>query len=187
MIKNKQILITMTTRDKITFPENESKFESESDLMVAIRYSNLGSNLDIAKLLLENYVESGTSINKVDDEGKTLLITSLCMYKKYVDIDIIKLIIEKGAYINKKLNPLTDILDKLEGEGIIPNKLKKEINNITNSYTCENIPLISALDNDHFDIIRFLLEKDCDINEKSFHGDTFLISAVMSNKIKALK
>ena len=160
----------MTTRDKITFPENEkSKYESESDLMVAIRFSKLGTNFDIAKSLLDNYDD----INKEDTEGKTLLVTSLSMNKTYIDTNIIKLIIEKGAHINKKIHPFIDYINKFESE--IPNELKKKINNLINEYSDKNSPLTCAYRNYHLDILQILLEKGANINEQDKYGDTILI------------
>ena len=170
----------MTIRDKITFPENEKlKYELESNLIVSIRYSKLGSNLDIAKYLIENYGD----INKEDLVGKTLLIRSLTMEQTYVDTNIIKFIILKGANVNKKVNALIEQTNKSG----ISNKLKTKINDLINDHEYEHCPLILAFENKYFDIIKLLLEKGADVNITDQSGNTLLMRSVYYGEVDAVR
>ena len=171
----------MTTRDSITFPENEkSKYESKTDLMVAIELSLLGTNLDIAKSLLENY----GNIDQEDGDGRTLLVNALLMNSQYINKEIIKCIIEKGASVNKIPNPYKNVNDKIVQEEKITEELIEYVNDCIEKRYKNYIPLILAAKKNDVDILKFLLEKGADINEKDNNDDTILRIGCRDNKIE---
>lgn len=168
----------MTSRDQITFPENEKKseYDDKSDLMVAIKFSKLGKNFDIAKELLEKYDD----INKIDDEGKTLLIKTLFSSNEHLNKDIIKLIIEKGSHVSKLVNPFISLSDKIEKETTYPISLLTKIKETINKYT-DFLPLTISIDRNDFETAKLLLEKGANVNELNRHGDTLLIKSVFNS------
>ena len=175
----------MTTRDQITFPENydKSNVKSESDLMVAIRFSKLGNNLEIAKSLLENYGD----INKQDKKGRTLLINALLIEDDTVNTEIIKIIIEKGANVNKIINPIIPFLNKLTTENLISSELSQDIHDCINKRYDDNIPLMLALEKNYVDIMDILLEKGANIDERNSDGYTILIKSIRNKNLEAIK
>lgn len=170
----------MTTRDSITFPENiKSKYESQSDLMVAIELSKLGDNFDIAKSLLENY----KNINEEDEEGKTLLIKTLLMDAKYVNTKIIIHIIEKGANVNKTSNPF---INAIIGTQIRP-ELMKHVNNYVNKRYSQYIPLILATQMNYVDVVKKLFEQGANIEEKNSIDETMLYAACRNGNLELVE
>lgn len=181
--------ITMTTKERINFPQyrTASEYDNESELMTAIRFTTLIGNYDLAIELLDKYEDINKDINKEDDDEKTLLINVLLMDSPYLNPNFIKLIIEKGANVNKKINPLIDIIEKLEEHDIIKKKFKNYIDkSITKYYENEKIihvPLLLAASKSYNDIVNILLEKGANINDRDAKGRTLLINAVKNNNI----
>ena len=169
----------MSIRNQITLPENTTS-KNSSDLMLAITFSKLGNNYDLSKLLLENY----GNINKIDKDGKTLLINVLLLNNEYINNDIIKLIIDKGAYINKIPNPFLKMISELEDsvDAVIIEKFKKNTD-IISSFT----PLILATKKNNIEIVKYLLGKGANIDEQDDNGDTFLIAAVENTYFEIFK
>lgn len=171
----------MSIRDSITIPKNKKICDyEESDLLLAIRFSKLGTNFDIAKKLLESY----GNINKVDKNECTLLITSLFLDEEYINTNIIKLIIEKGANINNSNHEIMHFINKLENEEFLSNKLKKALVHCIDGIHTNYIPLIIASSTD---IVEFLLEKGANINEQNEFKKTFLIKNVEYGNIEYVK
>ena len=174
----------MTTRDLITFPENKTKseYESQSDLLLAIEFSKLGTNLEIAKTLLENY----GNIDKQDKESRTLLVNSLLLNPEYVDTEIIKyIILVKGANINKLTNPYKNEMNKIvekDTECFI-----ECINNLINERYAKYVPLILAARRNYNDVINILLERGCNVDEKDYYDDNLLSIACSYNKTELVK
>lgn len=173
----------MTTREQITLLENynKSQYDTDSDLELAIRFSKLGNNLEIAKTLLENHGD----INKQDTNGRSLLINSLLFIADFVDTEIIKLILEKGADVNKTSHPIIPIINKLTSEGTITKELSDDFMKLVNKKYCVYIPLL--LCGYQVDIIKLLLEKGANINEQNKIGYTLLISSTRSQYTEAIK
>ena len=172
----------MNTRDQIILPENDilSKYDSHTDLILAIRFSKLENNLDIAKSLLENY----ENINFIDKNGKTLLINVLMLPIEHINMDIIKLIIDKGSHLDKIPNPFIFAIDVLKKSIDIEllNKLFETSKNWNS-----NVPLILAARKNNIEIVKYLLVKGANINLQECNGDTLLIVAAEQNNYEILK
>ena len=174
----------MSIRDSITFPENKkSEYETESDLMIAIKLSLLGTNLDIAKSLLENY----GNINSEDEEGRTILINSLLMDSTYLNKEIIKYIIEQGANVNKLSNQFINVMDKIYQQDTITEGLIKYVNDCIDKRNSRYVPLIMATDKNYVDVATLLLEKGSKIDEKNDNDETMLSVACRYKRIELIE
>ena len=171
----------MTIRSQITLPENIklSNYEKESDLLLAIRFSKLASNFEIAKTLLESY----GFINKIDKNGKTLLINVLTLEDEHINMDIIKLIIDKGAHTSKTPNLFIKIITELENlldaEAIDNFKEKMKVSNC--------VPLTLAIRKKNIEIVKYLLDKGANIDEQDNFFDTMLITATEYDNFEIFK
>ena len=176
---------TLLTRDLITFPANKkSEYDTKTDLMVAIELSALGTNCDIAKSLLENY----GNINKEDstsEESRTLLTKTLLMDSEYMNTEIIKYIIEKGASVNKLPNPFKKNNIKMGSD--FSEELMEYVNECVDKRYGKYIPIRLAAIKKYGDIVKLMLEKGCDINESNNECDTMLVIAVRNNQLELVK
>lgn len=171
----------MTTREQITLPENKnlSRYDDSSDLILAIRFSKLGKNFEIAKELLEKYER----INKIDENGVTLLINILLFDTEYVNSDLIKIIIERGSHVNKLFNPIISMLDQFTSG--YPIKSLNEVKDFVKKQAINYVPLTMAASNK--DIVKLLLEKGANIDQQDTYGDTLLIKTVANNDCEIVK
>lgn len=162
-----------TVRSQITLPEGlSSHFQLvTSDLLLAIKYSKLGNNFEIAKSLLENY----ENINKIDKNGEILLNQVLMMNDAHINNKIIKLIIDKGSHINKIPNPFAKTIDELKDW--ISIELISEITKYVDANISIRVPLILATKKNNIEIVEYLLAKGANIDEQDNNKDTMLTAS----------
>lgn len=102
------------------------------------------------------------------------------------NIDIMKLLLEKGADVNLKnksnMTALTIavIANKV---GAVKLLLKNNANVNVVSTLNNQTPLMFALQNKNFPIIKMLKEKDVDIHAKDSYGNTALLNAITINSV----
>ncbi len=147
-------------------------------LIIAV-YCN---KLDIVKMLIEEYK---FDINHKNNNG----CTALMFASEKGNLEIVKLLIERGADINQQDNQLDTALIKACRNGykeIIELLIEKSIS--INEKGCEGwTPLMIASQNGYLEIVKILIEKGANIDDKNNYGITALIIALSNNRIEVAK
>lgn len=122
-----------------------------NDANTTYGYTALGralyyKKISIAKILLENGADPKIAIDYHSGEQKLAIIYPICQAAEVGDLEIMKLIVEKGADINTPAKGMS-------------------LMNVSNLTAGENYtPLILSLANGKADVATYLIEKGADIN-----------------------
>jgi ankyrin repeat protein len=127
----------------------------------------------IAKLLIAK--TDGDHINDMDNAGRTALMIAT----KYKRVDVVKLLIENGADINKINSPegWTPLCIACYSGNLEIVKVLSEYGNVNTTTSEGNSPIILAALNGYTEIVRILLERGADVNKSDFREWTSLHSA----------
>lgn len=125
------------------------------------------------KELLKNVKEAIASGDNTDESmGRTLLV-----WASYLgDIELVKVLVEAGANVNESLGTRNIPLTEANNIDVINYLIKQDTDLEEYGYEL----LIAAIDDEHVEKLKILLEHIGDINEVDEHGDTVLHYAAKS-------
>ncbi len=145
---------------------------------------------------IEKYLETKANVKEAVNYKATDDISSLhvaCQSNKSESVGIARLLIEKGADANAKtkdfgstplhfaaangnVNMVAFLLDRVENNNPQTGIDVEDNNKAT--------PLFYAVDNNHFPVVTYLVEKGCNINAKDESGKTPLIAAAINGNAR---
>lgn len=164
-----------------------------SPLMKAVKYGYLKIIDVLIKAGAEYSDEEKEKIDKLIEERNDINFvnryeqTSLFLAISSKDVKLAKLLIEKGADINKENRWGTPLIAALKNHYIelVSLMIEKGANVDGRDIDTGNTALVLSLQNNHIEIAKLLIEKGADINDKdTYTGDTGLILALKGNHIE---
>jgi ankyrin repeat protein len=156
----------------------------DTDLNTPIIYSLLMDNAKIFSLLYDN----NTDLNIPNMHGTTPLMVSVMMKEDntFYDIDIIRKLLDKGANpnaatIDSKTTALHSVSEIGNNTFVSLLLTKKYLANINQQNINGSTALNLAVEFEHLDTVKILLENGADPNIPDVHNVTAIFSAVSEN------
>ena len=125
----------------------------------------------------KKYLTLNPPLNQIEDENGGSPLAYAVMYAQ--EVEVIKLLLEAGADINKKANNGWDIFML----GVARSQKPEVISYILTRFpkdkeTLSKLLLIAAMNNKNIDIIKLLLDKGAEVNYKNEKGITSIRAAL---------
>jgi len=145
--------------------------DPDSNLLNASKYANIKAN--------EEALEAGADINT----GKNIKRTPLMLAAKEGHLQVVNLLIAKGADVNAKADTSTSAIFLTTNPDIVQALIKGGADvNIKTKYG--TTPLMMAT---NLEIVKLLVENKADVNAKDSSGSSVLHSAVRNNNYEIVK